>query len=71
MINVAAIQMVSTTTVNENLNIAQKIIAEAVSKNAKFITLPENFPLMARQNNDYQAIIEKFGDGPLSNKKYK
>ena len=65
MINVAAIQMVSTTTVNENLNIAQKIIAEAVSKNAKFITLPENFALMARQNNDYQAIIEKFGDGPL------
>ena len=65
MLNVAAIQMVSTSTVDENLDIAEKLIAEAVSKNAKFVTLPENFPLMAKEENDHLAIIEKFGDGPL------
>ncbi len=65
MTNVAAIQMVSTDTVAENLNIAQKLIAEAVSKNAKFVTLPENFPLMGKQDNDRLAITEAFGNGPL------
>lgn len=65
MINVAAIQMVSTDTVEENLNIAQKLIAEAVSKNAKFVTLPENFPLMGKEDTDRLAITEAFGTGPI------
>ncbi|MFT5395852.1 MAG: putative amidohydrolase [Gammaproteobacteria bacterium] len=65
MINVAAIQMVSTDTVNENLNIAQKLINEAVSKNAKFVTLPENFPLMGKEDSDRLAITEAFGTGPI------
>jgi deaminated glutathione amidase len=65
MINVAAVQMVSTDTVDENLNIAQKLITEAVSKNAKFVTLPENFPLMGKEDSDRLAITEAFGTGPI------
>ena len=65
MINVAAVQMVSTDVVEENLNIAQKLIAEAVSKKAKFVTLPENFPLMGKEDSDRLAITEANGTGPL------
>jgi deaminated glutathione amidase len=65
MINVAAVQMVSTDVVDENLRFAQKLIAEAVSKKAKFVTLPENFPLMCKEDSDRLAIAEEFGTGPL------
>jgi len=65
MINVAAVQMVSTDAVDENLSIAQKLIAEAVSRKAKFVTLPENFPLMGKEDSDRLAITEIFGTGPL------
>ena len=65
MINAAAIQMVSTDTVDENLNIAQKLITEAVSQKAKLVTLPENFPLMGKEDSDRLAITESFGTGPI------
>ena len=65
MINAAAIQMVSTNSVNENLTTAEKLIAEAVSKQAKLVTLPENFPLMCIEDEERLAIQEPFGNGPL------
>ena len=65
MINVAAIQMVSTDAVAENLELAGKLIAEAVAKKAKLVTLPENFPLMGKEDAERLAIKETFGDGPL------
>jgi nitrilase len=65
MMNVAAIQMVSTDTVAENLEMAQKLITEAVSDQAKLVTLPENFPLMGKEDADRLAIVEQFGSGPL------
>lgn len=57
--------MVSTDTVDENLNIAQKLIIEAVSKDVNFVTLPENFPLMGKQDSDRLAITEAFGSGQI------
>lgn len=65
MINAAAIQMVSTNTVHENLSSAEKLIKEAVSKQAKLVTLPENFPLMCVEDAERLAIREPFGKGPL------
>tara|TARA_R110000782_G_scaffold24736_10_gene64268 strand:- start:8207 stop:9025 length:819 start_codon:yes stop_codon:yes gene_type:complete len=65
MINVAAIQMVSTDDVDENLSLAEKLINEAISKNAKFVTLPENFPLMGKEDTDRLSITEAFGTGPI------
>lgn len=65
MINVAAVQMVSTDAVAENLEFAAKLIAEAVSKQAKLVTLPENFPLMGKEDSERLAIQEAFGTGPI------
>ena len=65
MINVAAVQMVSTDTVTENLEFAEKLIAEAVSKQAKLVTLPENFPLMGTDDSERLAIQEAFASGPI------
>jgi deaminated glutathione amidase len=65
MINVAAVQMVSTDAVSENLELAGKLIAEAVSKQVKLVTLPENFPLMGKEDSERLAIQEEIGVGPI------
>ena len=65
MINVAAIQMVSTEKLDENLETAEKLIIEAVLKQAKLVTLPENFPLMGREDSDRLVIKESDGNGPI------
>ena len=65
MTYVAAIQMVSTDTVGKNLELTGKLIEEAAAKKAKLITLPENFPLMGKHDEDRLAITETFNDGPL------
>ena len=65
MLNVAAIQMVSTDAVNENLDVAESLITEAATGQAKLVTLPENFPLMGKQDEERLAIAETFGSGPI------
>ena len=65
MTYVAAIQMVSTDAVSKNLELAERLIKKAVSKKAKLITLPENFPLMGKRDEDRLAITESYNDGPL------
>jgi deaminated glutathione amidase len=62
---VAAVQMVSTDIVNENLELAQKLITDAVCRQAKLVTLPENFPLMGIEDSERLAIKEPFGTGPI------
>ena len=61
----AAIQMVSTDTVSKNLELSEKLIEEAAIKKAKLITLPENFPLMGKRDEDRLAIAESLNNGPL------
>ncbi len=65
MTNIATVQMVSTDNVGENLELAEKLIAEAVSKKAKLVTLPENFPLMGKEDAQRLEIKENFGAGPI------
>ncbi len=65
MFNVAAIQMVSTDELCRNLETAEKLITEASRRQAKLVTLPENFPFMGRKNDDYLAIMEPIGDGKV------
>jgi deaminated glutathione amidase len=65
MINVAAVQMVSSDAVSENLELAGKLIDEAASCQAKLVTLPENFPLMGKEDADRLAIQEDFGAGQI------
>ena len=62
---IAAIQMVSSDTVAENLASAARLIAEAARKKAAFVSLPESFALMAKRDSDTLAHGEAPGAGPL------
>ena len=62
---VAAIQMISTTRIEENLNTAASLIAEAVAEGAELVALPEYFPIMGRRDADKIAAREVDGSGPI------
>ena len=62
---VAAIQMISTTRVEENLQTAGALIAEAVAQGAVLVALPEYFPIMGRRDSDKLAVREADGAGPI------
>ena len=64
---VAAIQMISTTRIEENLNTAAALIAEAVADGAELVALPEYFPIMGRRDADKIAAREVDGNGPIQN----
>ncbi len=57
--------MISTTDVDENLQSASELIAQAAGQGAKFLLLPENFPFMGHEEHDKVAIRESFGKGPI------
>jgi len=61
----AALQMVSTPSVAENLAAAEALIAEAVGEGAKLVALPEYFCVMGLHERDKVALRESFGDGPI------
>lgn len=63
--NIAAIQMVSTPHVEENVVTARRLVAEAVQQGAQLVLLPEYWPIMGRQDNDKVAIAEAVGAGPI------
>ena len=65
MPTLAAVQMVSTTDVTENLAAAARLIAEAVASGATFVSLPEYFCLMGESDDDRLAIGEPAGRGPI------
>jgi nitrilase len=61
----AAIQMVSTPEVAENLAAAARLIAQAAEQGAGFVLLPEYFCLMGRRDDDKLRVAEPLGDGPI------
>lgn len=61
----AAIQMVSSTSVDDNLYFAQEQIARAAGQGAQLMLLPEYFALMGRQDTDKVAVCEQQGQGPM------
>lgn len=62
---VAAIQTVSSTTLDSNLKQAGELIAQAAGAGAKLIALPEYFCLMGRHDSDKVALRESPGRGPI------
>ena len=64
-VRVAALQMVSTPRVDENLAMAERLIADAVAQGAGLVALPEYFPIMGMSDSDKVALREVDGNGPI------
>ncbi len=64
-VRLAAVQMVSTPRVEENLQTAGLLIAEAVAQGADVVALPEYFPIMGLRDGDKFALREADGHGPI------
>jgi len=62
---IAALQMVSTTRVEVNLDAARRLVAEAARAGAELVALPEYFCVMGRADSDKLAVAEAPGDGPV------
>lgn len=62
---VAAVQMVSTPKVEENLDAAGGLIAQAAGQGAKLIALPEYFCILGLRDRDKVAAGENIGAGPI------
>ncbi|HEX8605794.1 MAG TPA: carbon-nitrogen hydrolase family protein [Pseudoduganella sp.] len=62
--SVAAIQMVSTPDVAENIATARRLVEQAaVANGAGLVVLPEYWPIMGRQDTDKVAVAEQLGSG--------
>lgn len=62
---VAAIQMVSSTSVDDNLEAARRLVLQAAQAGARLIVLPEFFCLLGRRDTDKVDIREPAGHGPI------
>ncbi|WP_263768970.1 carbon-nitrogen hydrolase family protein [Propionivibrio soli] len=62
---VAAVQMVSTPRVEENLATAAALIADAATHGARLVVLPEYFPIMGMRDSDKVRVREQEGTGPI------
>ena len=62
---VAAVQMVSGPTVQENLAAAGALIAEAADGGAQLIVLPEYFAILGLHEHDKVAVRERDGSGQI------
>ncbi len=62
---VAALQMVSTESLNDNLAQAKRLLQEAADQGAELAVLPEYFCLIGAKDDDKLAIQERFGAGPI------
>jgi len=62
---IAAIQMVSTGDLNDNLQQAAALLDQAAAQGAELAVLPEYFCLIGQNDADKLAIQEPYGKGPI------
>nr|WP_297352742.1 carbon-nitrogen hydrolase family protein [uncultured Caldimonas sp.] len=62
---IAAIQMVTSCSVQGNLERAEDLIAQAAAAGAQLVALPENFAFMGRDDRDKLALAEPLDQGPI------
>lgn len=65
MHTVAAIQMISTPSVSENLATARRLVAQAASQGAMLVVLPEYWAIMGQHETDKLGHAEQPGSGPI------
>lgn len=64
-IRAAAVQMVSSTHPDENMETMQRLVRTAAQQQADWVLLPEYWPLMGKNDADKLAIAEPLDNGPL------
>ena len=64
-LNMASIQMVSTPSLDENLEVAARLVKEAAARGAQLAVLPEYFCLMGLKDTDKVNAREVAGSGPI------
>ncbi len=64
-LSAAALQMVSTPRIADNLDAARALLAEAAAGGAELAVLPEYFCLLGRSDTDKVAAREAPGEGPV------
>jgi len=62
---IAALQMVSTPSVERNLESARALVEQAALEGVELAVLPEYFCLMGRSDRDKLGVAEAPGDGPI------
>ena len=62
---IAALQMVSGTDLQRNLDAAAQLLAEAAASGAELAVLPEYFCVMGLKDTDKLKLQERFGNGPI------
>jgi nitrilase len=64
-VKIAAVQMVSTPSVDENLETARRLVARAAADGATLVVLPEYFCFMGKADRDKLQVAEAPGEGPI------
>ncbi|RIX44641.1 MAG: carbon-nitrogen hydrolase family protein [Rhodocyclales bacterium GT-UBC] len=62
---IAALQMISGPRVADNLEVAGRLVAEAVDQGAQLVVLPEYFPVIGAVDADRVRAREDEGNGPV------
>ncbi len=65
MVTVAAVQMISTPSVADNMDSARRLIGQAAAAGAQLVTLPEYWAIMGMRDSDKLAHAEQPGQGPI------
>ncbi|MDR3054923.1 MAG: carbon-nitrogen hydrolase family protein [Zoogloeaceae bacterium] len=61
----AGVQLISGTTVKDNLAAAETLLAQAADAGAQIVSLPEYFPIIGGSDAAVAATSETFGNGPI------
>ncbi|RFP08938.1 MULTISPECIES: carbon-nitrogen hydrolase family protein [unclassified Duganella] len=65
MNTVAAVQMISSPSVTENIATARRLVKQAAEAGATLVLLPEYWAIMGLQDSDKVAVAEPLGQGPI------
>ncbi|MCX7291847.1 carbon-nitrogen hydrolase family protein [Janthinobacterium sp.] len=65
MHTVAAVQMISSPSVADNLATARRLVAQAAAGGAQLVVLPEYWAIMGERETDKLAHAEQPGSGPI------
>jgi predicted amidohydrolase len=65
MTSIAAVQMISTPVVADNIATARRLVTEAARDGAGLVLLPEYWPILGMHENDKLAVAEQPGAGPI------